>query len=162
MLDTPRTVFKPNSVLTLLTALSVSTTPSCSADAVSVRQSINTSSLGIPIEMALSNILFAISNLLSALLGIPFSSNVRPTTAAPYFLTKGNTVFNDFSSPLTELTIGLPLYTLSAASNTSGMVESICKGVSAILWIDLIALIIISFSSTPGRPTFTSKISAPA
>lgn len=95
MLDTPRTVFKPNSVLTLLTALSVSTTPSCSADAVSVRQSINTSSLGIPIEMALSNILFAISNLLSALLGIPFSSNVRPTTAAPYFLTKGNTVFND-------------------------------------------------------------------
>ena len=40
--ETPRTVLRPSSFLTLLRAFSVSIAPSCSAEAVSVRQSIKT------------------------------------------------------------------------------------------------------------------------
>lgn len=56
---------------------------------------------------------------------------------------------------------GLPLYTRSAASSTSGIVESICSGTSTTACNDFIVSIIISRSSIPGRPTLTSRISAP-
>ena len=107
--ETPRQVLQPSSVFTLCKALSVCLQADCSAETVIVRQSINTSLLSMPIASALSTILFAISNLPSAVFGIPFSSSVRPTTQAPYFLTSGKTVLRLFSSPFTEFTIGLPL-----------------------------------------------------
>ena len=161
ILDTPSTVWRPNCVLTILTAFNVSITAACSADAVSVRQSMKMFSFGIPISKALFIIFFAISNLFSAFGGIPSLSSVRPTTAAPYFLTIGNTFFSDSSSPFTEFTIALPLYTLKAASRTSGIVESNCNGRFVTPCNAFTVLIIISFSSIPGRPTFTSRISAP-
>ena len=78
----------------------------------------------MPIASAASRIFFAIANLSSAFLGIPFLSRVSPTTEAPYFFTSGRTFLRYSYSPFTELTIGLPLYTRSAASSTSGIVES--------------------------------------
>ena len=36
-------------------------------------------------------------------------NNVSPTTAAPYFFTKGSILSNISSSPLTEFKIGFPL-----------------------------------------------------
>ena len=70
---------------------------------------MNISLLFIPYISALSTIFLAISNLPSAVLGIPFSSRVNPTTQDPYFLTKGKIDCRDFSFPFTELTIVLPL-----------------------------------------------------
>ena len=162
ILETPRTVLSPSSLWTRFRALIVSITPSCSAEAVRVRQSMNTSSRGIPYSIALLSILSAIAKRPSAVFGIPPLSSVRPTTAAPYFLTRGSIASSDSGSPFTEFTTGLPLYTLRPASRTSGLVESSCKGVSQTPCIALTAVIIISFSSIPGRPTLTSRISAPA
>ena len=125
MLDTPRHVLSPSRSLTILKALRVSTTSFCCADTVSVRQSIITFSLGMPYSRHFVRIRSAIANLSYAVSGIPFSSKVRPTTAAPYFLTDGKILSMTASSPLTELTIALPLYTLSAASMASGLPESI-------------------------------------
>lgn len=48
MLDTPSTVFSPSSSLTRRRASSVWEAPSCSAEAVRVRQSIYTSSRRMP------------------------------------------------------------------------------------------------------------------
>ena len=162
MLETPRTVFSPSSVLTRWSASRVSFAPSCSADAVSVRQSMYTSRFGIPSAVARSRMRLAMANRSAAFLGMPFSSRVSPTTAAPYFLTSGRMFCSDASSPLTELTMGLPLYTRSAASMTAGMVESSCKGVPPMDWSAFTVRIIMPFSSMPGIPTFTSKRSAPA
>ena len=162
MLDTPNTVFKPSSCLTLYRAFKVSITPFCSADAVKVKQSIKIFCLGIPIDTALSMIFLAILNLPSAVLGIPPLSRVKPTTQAPYFLTNGSILFRLSSSPFTEFTIGLPLYTLKALSKTSGIVLSNCRGTSVILCRAFTVSTIIDFSSISGSPTFTSKISAPA
>ena len=136
-------------------------TPSCSAEAVRVKQSINTFSLGIPMSSALSRIFFAMATRSGAVLGIPFSSSARPTTQAPYFLTSGRTLLREFSSPFTELTIGLPQYILSPASKTSGIVLSICRGTSHTDWIALMASTIMLLSSISGSPTLTSSISAP-
>ena len=44
----------------------------------------------------------------SALLGMPPWSRVRPTTAAPYFFTRGRMADRLSASPLTELTMALP------------------------------------------------------
>ena len=122
--ETPSTVLSPSSVLTLWRALRVSITPSCSAEAVSVRQSMKTSSLGIPYSIARRSIFSAIAKRPSAVFGIPPLSSARPTTAAPYFFTRGSIASRDSSSPFTEFTIGFPLYTLRPASRTSGIVES--------------------------------------
>ena len=162
MLDTPRTVFSPSSVLTRCRASSVSLAPSCSAEAVKVRQSMYTSRFGIPSAVARSRIRLAMANRSAAFLGMPFSSSVSPTTAAPYFLTSGRIFCREASSPLTELTMGLPLYTRRAASMTAGMVESSCNGVPPIDCNALTVRIIMPFSSMPGMPTFTSSRSAPA
>ena len=126
--DTPSTVLTPNLSFTARTALSVSFTASCSADAVSVRQSIAISSFGIPISSQRFIIFSAMATRCSALGGMPSLSSVRPTTAAPYFFTSGRTFLRLSSSPFTEFTIGLPLYTRSAASSTSGIVLSIWRG----------------------------------
>ena len=48
MLETPSTVFSPSSSCTIRTASSVSYAASCSAEAVSTRQSMNTLSFGMP------------------------------------------------------------------------------------------------------------------
>ena len=61
------------------------------------------------IAIALFSIFSAIANLPSAVFGIPPLSRVRPTTDAPYFLTRGSIASSDSSSPFTELTMGLPL-----------------------------------------------------
>ena len=111
---------------------------------------------------ALSIIFFAMATLSSAFLGIPSLSSARPITAAPYFLTIGRMLLSESSSPLTEFTIGFPLYILKAESRTSGIVESSCKGTSTTDCNDLTVSIIICLSSIPGSPTFTSSISAPA
>src|SRR5699024_11955932 len=66
----------------------------------------------------------AILNLSAPVLGIPFSSNVRPITEAPYFLTIGNIVSNIFSSPFTELTMAFPLYTLNRSEEHTSELQS--------------------------------------
>ena len=48
MLETPSTVFKPNSSRTIRTAFKVSAAWDCWADTVRVRQSMSTFSLGMP------------------------------------------------------------------------------------------------------------------
>ena len=45
----------------------------------------------------------------SAVFGMPSSSRVSPTTAAPYFFTMGRMELNELSLPFTEFTIALPL-----------------------------------------------------
>ena len=162
MLETPSTVLTPKRSFTMRTAFRVSRTASCWALAVRVRQSIYTSSRGMPAASAAATIFCASANRCSASAGIPFSSSVRPTTAAPYFLQMGRRRSSTACSPFTELTIGLPLYTRSPASRTSARVESSCRGRSHTLCTAFTARIIISCSSISGRPTFTSRISAPA
>ena len=107
--DTPNIVLHPNFSFTIFMAFIVSIASLCWAETVRDKQSMNISLLFIPYISALSTIFLAISNLPSAVLGIPFSSKVNPTTQAPYFLTKGKTDCRDFSFPFTELTIVLPL-----------------------------------------------------
>ena len=104
----------------------------------------------------------AIAKRSSALGGIPFSSSVRQTTAAPYLAMSGRIRLIEASSPLTELTRGLPFTARRAASRTSGFVESIWRGTSVTDWIALIVFTIIYCSSMPGAPTLTSRMSAPA
>ena len=87
---------------------------------------------------------------------------VSPTTAAPYFFTTGSTRSSTWGSPLTEFTAALPLYARSAASRASGLEESSCNGRDTALWIFFTTRGSMAVSSTPGQPTFTSRISAPA
>ena len=109
MFETPNMVLHPKFSFTIFIAFIVSIASSCCAETVRERQSIKISCLFIPYCSVLSTIFFAILNLPSAVLGIPFSSKVNPTTQAPYFFTIGNIVSNDFSLPFTEFTIVLPL-----------------------------------------------------
>ena len=108
-LETPSTVFRPSSSLTVRTARRVSHTSCCWALAVRVRQSMYTSSLGMPASSAASRMRRAISTRSSALAGMPLSLRVRPTTAAPYFLHRGSTAASTAGSAFTEFTMGLPL-----------------------------------------------------
>ena len=66
------------------------------------------SEAGIPWSAALSTIRFATSNLTLGSSEIPVSSLEIATTAAPYFLTNGNTCSRRSSSPVTELTSAFP------------------------------------------------------
>ena len=63
---------------------------------------------------------------------MPVSSFEIATTAAPYFATSGNTRSRFASSPVTELTRALPLYTASPASSAAIIEESIDNGTSVI------------------------------
>ena len=105
---TPKTVWTPN-VLTIETALTVSITSFCWAEAVKTRQSIIMSFLSMPYSFALLIIFLAISNLCSAFGGMPFSSKAKPMTTPPYFFTTGKTASMVSSFPLTELISGFPL-----------------------------------------------------
>ena len=162
ILLTPSTVARPSSSVTYRTARSVSAACSCWADTVSVRQSIQISDLGMPTAIAASMIRFAMATLSCHVRGIPFSSMQRPTTAAPYFLHSGKTASNDARLPLTEFTAALPFTARSPAAMATGSEESICTGKSLTACTARTARAIISASSSPGRPTFTSRISAPA
>ena len=108
MLDTPSTVFSPSSFFTRSRASRVWEAASCSAETVRVRQSIYTSSLRMPQDSARSKMRRAMSTRAWAVLGMPFLSRVRPTTAAPYFFTRGRMASRTSSSPFTELTMALP------------------------------------------------------
>ena len=106
---TPNTVLTSSFSLTKRTALSVSLTSDCCAEAVTTKQSIKISSLGMPILTASSTIRLAISNLSSAVSGMPLSSKASPKMAAPYFLAIGK-IFSRLSFlPFTELISGFPL-----------------------------------------------------
>ena len=162
ILLTPSTVFSPSSSRTRRTAFRVSFACSCWAETVSVRQSIQTSSLGIPRARARFRIFRAMATRFSAVSGMPFSSRVSPTTAAPYFFTRGSTVERLSSFPFTEFTAAFPWYTRRAASSASGLVVSSCSGRSTALWMACTTRGSMLTSSTPGYPTFTSSRSAPA
>ena len=121
-----------------------------------------TSSLGMPWASAAFKIRSARSNRCCAVSGRPFSSMASPTTAAPYFFTMGRMASKISALPLTELTMARPQQARRPASMTSGLVESICRGRETTDWMALTTSVIITTSSMPGRPTFTSKMSAPA
>ena len=162
MLLTPSTVCRPSSSWTTRSAFSVWAACSCWAETVRVRQSMSTSSFGIPTASAASRIRFAMATRSCHVCGIPFSSIQRPTTAAPYFLQIGRMARRVSALPLTELTMALPLTARSPASIAAGSEESICSGRSTTACSALTTLVIISGSLMPGRPTFTSSRSAPA
>ena len=58
--------------------------------------------------------------------------------------------------------MGLPLYTRRPRASASTLEESSCKGKLVTLCSALTTCSISTGSSTPGAPTFTSKICAPA
>ena len=66
------------------------------------------SDAGMPWSAARSTIRFATANRTSGSSLMPVSSLLMATTAAPYFLTSGRTRSSRSSSPVTELTSGLP------------------------------------------------------
>ena len=82
---------------------------SCWAETVRVRQSIHTSSLGMPQDSAASRIRRAMATRPSAVWGMPPLSKASPTTDAPYFFTMGRMRSSTAASPLTEFTAALPL-----------------------------------------------------
>ena len=82
----------------------------------------------------MSKIRLAMSIRAWTVLGMPPSSRVRPTTAAPYFFTRGRMASKTASSPFTELTMALPQYTRRAPSSTLGSVESSWRGASVTPW----------------------------
>ena len=129
---------------------------------VMVRVSNIRSFLSIPYSAAFFIILSAIATLFSAVSGMPSSSRVRATTAAPYFLANGNTASMLSSFPLTLLRSGFPLYIRRALSMVFISDVSIWSGRVLIAVISSMAVSIISHSSISGRPTFTSRISEPA
>ena len=85
-------------------------------------------------SQAISVIRFAISSLRSAVFAIPVSSIVSAISAAPCALASGITrsAFSRPASRLIELTIARPGIASSAASITSGSVESIWIGAGCV------------------------------
>ena len=82
--------------------------------------------------MARSTIFFATAKRTSGSSEIPVSSFEIAITAAPCFFTSGSTDSRRSSSPVTELTSALPLYTASPASSAATMEESMDSGTSVI------------------------------
>ena len=93
---------------------------------------------------------------------MPVSSLEMATTAAPYLATRGSTRSITSSSPVTELTRGLPWYTASPASSASMMDESIDSGTSTTLCTSCTARASSAGSSASGMPALTSSMCAPA
>ena len=162
ILDTPSTVLSPSSDFTRARASSVLTACSCWADTVRVRQSIKTSSLGIPADSAAFSMRRAMSTRPSTVSGMPFSSRHRPSTAAPYFLAMGSTWSSTSALPFTELTMALPQYCRRPLSRAAGSEESICRGRSRAPCRPSTTCAMTAGSSIWGWPTFTSRMSAPA
>ena len=82
--------------------------------------------------------------------------------AAPYFLASGITLSSDAREAFTLLIRHLPGAARRPASSAAGFDESICGGRNTAPEMAVTTRRIISGSSTPGRPTFTSRICAPA
>ena len=118
--------------------------------------------LRCPIWQLAREFFSAIAIRVSALLGIPSSSMVRPITDTPNSLTTGRTASSDFSSPFTEFTRGFPGTTASAAAIALWLAESRHKGTSTISETSLATSGSTATSSIPGTPTLTSRMSAPA
>ena len=93
---------------------------------------------------------------------IPVSSFEIATTAAPYLATRGSTRSICSSSPVTELTRGLPLYTASPASSASTIDESMESGTSTTDCTSWMARASRAGSSARGIPALTSSIWQPA
>ena len=86
----------------------------------------------MPWSLARSTIFLATANRTSGSSEMPVSSFEIAMTAAPYFLTSGSTDSRRSSSPVTELTSALPLYTARPASSAATIDESIDSGTSVI------------------------------
>ena len=162
MLLTPSVVRTRQRLLIWRIASSVSRAWPCSALTVSVRQSMRMFSCGMPYSAQAWMISPAMRTRSAAVRGMPRSSVVSPTTAAPYFLTMGRMVRSTAGSPFTELTIALPQHRRSAASTASGLPQSICKGRSHTACTSRTKRTSAAFSSISGRPALTSRMSAPA
>ena len=162
MFDTPRMVRHPSSSRISRTASRVSAAARGSALTVIARGSKITSFLAMPHFSASARMRLAVSSRSRAVAGIPESSSVRATTRPPYFFARGKTASMTFCFPLTELIMALPLYRRRAASMAAVSVVSICRGRSRTACSSQTALHSSSVSLISGRPTFTSRIWAPA
>ena len=120
------------------------------------------SDAGMPWSAARSTIRFATANRTSGSSLMPVSSLLIATTAAPYFFTSGRTRSRRSSSPVTELTSGLPTYAASPASSASTIDESIDSGRSVSDWTSRIVWARMAGSSASGMPALTSSMCAPA
>ena len=116
----------------------------------------------MPCSAARSTIFLATAKRTSGSMLMPVSSLEMATTAAPYFLTSGSTRSSDSSSPVTELTSALPLYTERPRSRAGMIDESIDNGTSVTLCTSSTARASNAGSSASGMPALTSSICAPA
>ena len=131
------------------------------APTVATSPSTIISSLDSPCLKASLRIVFIISFFSLISLGSPFSDNGRRINIAPYFFAAGISLSNLAGSSETEFINALPGYMRSAASTTSGWLESIESGRLLTIDSSLTVLSIISFSSIPFMPILTSSIDAP-
>ena len=106
-------------------------------------------------------IFFPTAILPSAVSGMPSSSRQSPTTTPPYFATSGKICSITSFLPLTELIRGFPLYTRRPRSIASALEVSNCNGRSMTACSSFTTSSIMEGSSISGRPTFTSRTSAP-
>lgn len=160
--ETPRDVYTPSSLRMRERASRVTSAASCPALTAIVSGSIMISCLPIPYSAAVSIISFAASTRPCAVSGIPSSVIVSPITTPPYFLTRGNMASIEERLAVTEFTRGLPLYIRIAAAMVSGSDVSICSGKGEMDCNSVTTSHITERSSISGRPTFTSRICAPA
>ena len=118
ILDTPITVLMPRAFMVRITSQAISAF-SAPVEMVSAKGSTTILRLSMPYSAARAIILSATAMRPAAVLGMPLSSRQRATSTAPYFLAKGRTLARLSSLPLTEFSIGLPLYRRSARSIAS-------------------------------------------
>ena len=88
---------------------------------------------------------------------MPVSSLLMAITAAPRSATRGNTASSRSSSPVTELTSGLPAAAFSPASSALTTDESMQSGTSTVACTRRTASAMISASSASGTPELMSK-----
>ena len=93
---------------------------------------------------------------------MPVSSFATPITAAPRSATIGSTTSRRSSSPVTELTSGLPLTAFSPSRSAATTDESMQIGTSTTDCTTRMASANSAGSSASGTPAFTSSICAPA
>ncbi len=125
---TPSTVPHPVFSRIIFSASRVTFAAFPSVLTVMVRVSNRMSFGPIPYFSASFRIFSAIASRPSAVPGMPPSSNVRATTAPPYFCTSGKMASITSCLPFTELIRALPLYTRRARLIASGSEVSSCSG----------------------------------
>ena len=161
-LETPRAVFTPRTCLAWQRVPRVTLAFSPPALTGMVRPSTSSSRRGMPSSSARRMIFWAMATRPSTVSGIPSSSSARHTRPPPYFFTRGRMAFRLSSLPLTELMRGLPLYRRRARSMASGLEVSSWRGKPVTSWMASMVAVSTAGSSRPGRPTFTSRMWAPA